>query len=96
MKLSKEQIEKLAQLARLTLTEEEKQRYSTQLTSILDYVEILKELDTTGVAETSQVTGLVNVTRPDEVGKTLATPDELLEASPLPKMEHQIRVKRIL
>lgn len=96
MKLSKEQIEKLAQLARLTLTEEEKERYSTQLTSILDYVEILKELDTTGVAETSQVTGLVNVTRPDEVGKTLATPDELLEASPLPKMEHQIRVKRIL
>ncbi len=96
MKLSKEQIEKLAQLARLTLTEEEKARYSTQLTSILDYVEILKELDTKGVAETSQVTGLVNVTRPDEIGKTLATPDELLDCSPLPKTEHQIRVKRIL
>lgn len=96
MKLTKEQVEKIAQLARLQLTEEEMERYAGQLTDILTYVEVLKELDTTGVPETSQVTGLMNVTRKDEARGVLATPDELLECSPLEKTDHQIRIKRIM
>lgn len=99
MKLTKEQVEKIAQLARLKLSEEEMERYADQLTTILDYVDILKELDTTGVPETSQVTGLTSVTREDEVrGKSQsgATPDELLACSPLEKNEHQLSIKRIL
>lgn len=96
MKLTKEQVQKIAQLARLKLTEEEIDRLANQLTDILDYVDILKELDTTGVPETSQVTGLTNVTRKDEARGVLATPDELLECSPLSKVDHQIRIKRIM
>ena len=96
MKLSKEQVQHIARLARLKLTPEEEELYAGQLTDILTYVEVLKELDTKGVVETSQVTGLSNVTREDEARGVLATPDELLECSPLPKVEHQIRIKRIM
>ncbi len=96
MKLTKEQVQKIAQLARLKLTDEEMERYAGQLTNILDYVDILKELDTTGVSETSQVTGLTNVTRTDEARGPLATPDELLACSPLPIVDHQPRIKRIM
>lgn len=96
MKLTKEQVEKIARLARLKLSEEEMERYAGQLTDILNYVEVLKELDTTGVPETSQVTGLTNVTRKDEARGVLATSDELLDCSPLEKTDHQIRIKRIM
>ena len=100
MKLTKEQVQHIARLARLKLTTEEEERYAGQLTEILNYVEVLKELDTKGVPETSQVTGLSNVTREDEEGRLgyaeEATADELLECSALPKVDHQIRIKRIL
>lgn len=96
MKLTKEEVQKIARLARLELTEEEMERYAGQLTDILTYVEVLKELDTSAVRETSQVTGLSMVSRTDELGETLCAPDELLANSPLPKDEHQIRVKRVI
>ena len=96
MKLTKEQVQHIARLARLKLTPEEEERYAEQLTEILNYVEVLKELDTKGVPETSQVTGLSNVTREDEARGVLATADELLGCSGLPKVNHQIRIKRIL
>lgn len=96
MKLTKEQVQHIARLARLKLTPEEEERYAAQLTDILTYVEVLKELDTKGVPETSQVTGLSNVTREDEPRGELATSDELLECSPLSKVDHQIRIKRIM
>jgi len=96
MQLTKEQVQKIAQLARLELTEAEMEKYAGQLTDILTYAEMLKELDTSAVEETSQVTGLSNVTREDVLDQPLCTPDELLECSPLPKEDHQIRVKRVL
>lgn len=96
MKLTKEQVEHIANLAKLKLTPEEVERFASQMTDILSYVEILGELDTKGVPETSQVTGLLNVSREDEARGVLATPDELLECSPLPKVDHQIRIKRIM
>lgn len=96
MKLTKEQVQHIAKLARLHLTDEEVDRYAEQLTSILTYVDVLKELDTSSVKETSQVTGLSLMPREDELGMALCTPDELLECSPLPKEEHQIRVKRVI
>jgi len=96
MKLSKEQVLKIANLARLKLTDEEVGRLSDQLTDILTYVEVISELDTKLVTPTSQVTGLSNVVREDVVTEQLCSPDELLEASPLPKDEHQIRVKKVL
>ncbi len=100
MSLTPEQVRHVAKLARLRLSEAEVEKFSTQLSSILDYVVILNEVDTEGVAPTSQVTGLENVTRKDEVrsgeaGKALGTPEELLACSPLPKDRDQIRVKPV-
>ena len=96
MKLTKEQVEKLAQLCRLKLTPEEVEKFSGELTDILDYVEMLGELDTEGVEETSQVTGLANVTREDEIDMELCEPGELLETSPLPKESNQIKINRMM
>lgn len=96
MKLTEEQVRKIAHLARLYLTDEEVKKYSDQITQILDYVDILKELDTEGVIETNQVTGLENVLRNDVVKQELCSPLELLECSPLPKDRNQIKTKRVI
>ncbi len=61
----------MAKLANLTLTEDEIKKFEGQLSSILEYVETLKEVDTDDVKETSQVTGLENVTREDETTPSL-------------------------
>jgi len=67
MKLSKQSVEHIAQLARLGLAKEETERYASQLSSILDYVETLQQVDTEGVEPTAQVTGLENVMRDDVI-----------------------------
>jgi len=67
MKLSKEEVEHIALLARLGISDEEKEKFAEQISSILDYVEQLKEVDTTGIEPTAQVTGLENLMRLDEV-----------------------------
>ena len=67
MKLEIQDIEDIAELARLHLTQDEKARYAGQLSAVLDYVEMLNEVDTTGVEETCQVTGLEDVVREDVV-----------------------------
>lgn len=64
------EIEKIAELARLELSENEKQQYAEQLSVILDYIEMLNEVDTEGVPETVQVTGLEDVFRDDVVVST--------------------------
>ncbi len=65
--LTTEEVKKIASLARLNLTEGEIEIYRGQLSSILDYVGQLKEVNTDGVEPTRQVSGLQNVTREDEV-----------------------------
>ena len=67
MKLTKEDIKRIADLARLKLTTKEKFLYAKQLTVVLDYIEMLNEVDTTDVPETCQVTGLQDVVREDVV-----------------------------
>lgn len=66
-KLGKEDILKLAKLARLRLNNKEVEQFQEEITSILGYVEKLDDVDTGKLKPTYQVTGLVNVTRPDEV-----------------------------
>ena len=63
--LTKKDIEHIATLARLDLSEVEKDQYAKELGIILDYVEMLNELDTSVIGETTQVTGLENVVRED-------------------------------
>ncbi|MBI5135528.1 Asp-tRNA(Asn)/Glu-tRNA(Gln) amidotransferase subunit GatC [Candidatus Uhrbacteria bacterium] len=72
--LNIDEVKKIANLARLHLTDEEVELYRGQLSSILDYVGQLKEVDTSNVEPTSQVTGLTDVTREDRV--ELANVDE--------------------
>lgn len=96
MKLTRDDVLKIAKLARLHLTEEEIERYANELTNILSYVDILSEVNTDGIPETAQVTGLSNVTRRDEVKQELCTPKDLLDCSPLPIVDDQIRINRIM
>jgi aspartyl-tRNA(Asn)/glutamyl-tRNA(Gln) amidotransferase subunit C len=65
--LNAKEIEKIATLARLDLSEEEKARYATELSVVFDYMQLLDEVDTDGVPETCQVTGLEDVVREDVV-----------------------------
>ena len=71
-------VKKIAKLANLPLTDEEEEKLGEQLSQTLDYVNKLEEIDTKNVGPTSQVTGLENVTREDEVTPSL-TQDEALE-----------------
>jgi len=80
VRISKEEIEHIASLARLSLTEKEKELFGSQLSSILDYMEKLNELDTRNVEPTSHVLPLSNVMRDDVPGPSIAREDALMNA----------------
>jgi aspartyl-tRNA(Asn)/glutamyl-tRNA(Gln) amidotransferase subunit C len=65
--IDREQVHKVASLARLELTPEEEEQFTTQLGSILQYVEQLNELDVTDVLPTTRAIDVSNVTRPDNL-----------------------------
>lgn len=65
MPLSKAQVEHIARLARLNLTPNEIERYTTELTVILDYIDQLKSVDTEGVEPQNQFITAENVFRED-------------------------------
>ncbi|HLD28108.1 MAG TPA: Asp-tRNA(Asn)/Glu-tRNA(Gln) amidotransferase subunit GatC [Patescibacteria group bacterium] len=81
MQLSKQEVEHIATLARLELTEEDKNKYGKQLSDIFGYIEKMQEIDTANVESTSQVTGLLNVMREDEVVESDCEVD-LLDSAP--------------
>ncbi len=94
-KISREDILKLAKLSKLRLSEDEIEQYQKELTEILEYISQLSKVDTKNLKPTSQVTGLENVTRKDEIIDYVATPDELLKNAPALKGD-LIKVKRVL
>ena len=67
--ITKEEVVKISQLARIELSEAEVEKFQKELSTILDYVEALKLVNVDGLEEVSQVTGLVNVQRVDSVVK---------------------------
>jgi aspartyl-tRNA(Asn)/glutamyl-tRNA(Gln) amidotransferase subunit C len=71
MALTSEQVAHVAHLARLELEAAELEKMRVQLSQILDYFDMLGEVDTTGVAPTAQVTGLTNAFRDDELRDSL-------------------------
>lgn len=79
--IDKEQVHKVALLARLELTPQEEEQFTTQLGSILDYFEQLSELDVTDVPPTTRAIDVSNVTRPDEL-QPYSDRDRLLESAP--------------
>jgi aspartyl-tRNA(Asn)/glutamyl-tRNA(Gln) amidotransferase subunit C len=70
----------VAKLANLTLSDEEKTKFEKQLEETVEYVKGLDEVDTTEVEPTSQVTGLENITREDEVRPSLSQEEALKNA----------------
>jgi aspartyl-tRNA(Asn)/glutamyl-tRNA(Gln) amidotransferase subunit C len=93
-KISLREVEHVARLARLALSESEKERMRSQLDVILAYVAKLAEVDTTGVPPTAHVLPLVNVMREDEVRPSYPA-EAMLANAPDPDGE-QFRVPKIL
>jgi aspartyl-tRNA(Asn)/glutamyl-tRNA(Gln) amidotransferase subunit C len=81
MALSREEVRHVAQLARLDFSDEEEQRMAEEMSQILDYVEKLDELDTSGVPPMSHVLDVTNVFRADEV-KARIDREQALEPAP--------------
>jgi aspartyl-tRNA(Asn)/glutamyl-tRNA(Gln) amidotransferase subunit C len=69
--ITREDVEHVAELARLDLTSAEKEQFIAQLNAILTYIEKLSELDTTAVEPTSHVIPMSNIFRHDEVRPSL-------------------------
>lgn len=69
-------LDKIARLADITLTEEEKSKLEPQLSEVVKFFDQLNEVNTDGVEPTSQTTGLIDVTRPDEIDVTRILPQD--------------------
>ncbi len=96
MKLKKEELDHVATLARLDLTDKEKEMYQSQLSDIFAYIEQLSEVDVKGVEPTAQVTGLENVYREDKI-KVWADDERKIALEQAPELEDgQVKVKRVL
>ena len=93
--ISRDDVQHLAQLSSLQLTDEELDSLQTDIGNILGYIEQLGELDTTGIEPTYQVTGLENVWRDDSVIKSDVTREQLLSLS-TESASHQVKVPKVL
>ena len=94
MALTQEEVKKIASLCRISLSESEVLKFQKELTTILDYVSELQQVDTEGVEEVSQVTGLSNVFRPDQVVPSEIT-DEIIKRFP-ESQGRLLKIKSIL
>ena len=81
MSVTIEKVENIARLAKLSFSEDEKEKFVEQFNQILDYMEKLNELDTSGVEPTYNVLALNNVMRPDEV-KNWLTQEQAIANAP--------------
>lgn len=88
-----EDVEHVAKLARLALTEDEKQLFTKQLADIVGYVNQLNELNVDNVEPMAQSIPMANVMKPDEVQKEISR-EEMLAISPFAE-DHFIRVPKI-
>ena len=94
-KLSREDVLKLARLARISLNDNEVQELAEELSTILQYVEQLQGVDVADLKPTNQVTGLVNVTRKDTILDYGYQPKELLK-NVHEQQDNMIKVKRMI
>ncbi len=94
MAISREEVEYIAGLARLTLNEEEIELYSKQLSDILGYIDQLNELDVENVEPMSHVLDMINVMREDKHLPSLSR-DEVMANAPDHDGEH-FKVPRVV
>jgi aspartyl-tRNA(Asn)/glutamyl-tRNA(Gln) amidotransferase subunit C len=92
--LRQEEVVKIAKLARIELSPKEVEKFQRELSTVLDYVEELKQVNTEGVEEVSQVTGLINVQREDKV-KVIEDREAIFKNAPDMK-DGYYKVKAIL
>ncbi|HOP75349.1 MAG TPA: Asp-tRNA(Asn)/Glu-tRNA(Gln) amidotransferase subunit GatC [Bacillota bacterium] len=94
MSLTRSQVEHVARLARLQLTEEECEAFTLQLNDILKFVEQLNTLNTEGIEPTAHAIPVSNVFRPDRVCPSLDP--ELALANAPDRVNYYFRVPKIL
>ena len=92
--ISKDDVQHLAALSSLQLTDDDVESLRQDLERIIKYIEQLSELDTTGVEPTYQVTGLENVWREDVVTQSVSR-DILLSLAP-DQQNNQVKVPKVL
>ncbi|HNY51396.1 MAG TPA: Asp-tRNA(Asn)/Glu-tRNA(Gln) amidotransferase subunit GatC [Smithella sp.] len=80
MKISSQEVEYVAHLARLEITNEEKDKFTSQLNDILLYIDKLNELDTKGVEPMSHAIGVTNAFREDNIIGSIGTEQSLANA----------------
>ena len=95
MIISKKEVEHIAELARLELSKVEIEKFQGELSSILDYISKLQEVDTKGVKPTFQTTELINVFREDKVQKERTLSQEEVLSNAPEKKEGYIKVKPV-
>ncbi len=93
--ISREEILKLAKLSNLELTDDEVEKYQDEVSSILEMITKLNEIDTEGVEPTYQVSGNQNVMREDKISEDIVSADRLLALAPK-KNKDQIEVPKVL
>lgn len=94
MKIDPKQIDKVSKLALLTLTDDEKERYSHQLSDIIEYVEKLNNLDLDSVEATDHIADLFNVFREDQIKPSIGI-EALKNIAPQFKDDHVVVPKII-
>ncbi|BAY82768.1 glutamyl-tRNA (Gln) amidotransferase subunit C [Calothrix parasitica NIES-267] len=92
--IDREQVRKVALLARLELTDEEEEKFTTQLGDILDYFEQLSELDVTDIEPTTRAIDVSNVTREDKL-QPYPNREEILQSAPEQEGEY-FKVPKIM
>ena len=92
--INKDEVRYIADLASLKLSEDEVEKFSKQLSDILDYVEKLDELDTEDIVPTAYTIPVKNVLREDKVKESLEL-EKVLQNAP-EKQDNQFRVPKIM
>lgn len=94
MAVTKKDVEKIAELARLKFSEEELENFTPQMNEILSYMDKLNELDTENVNPLSHPVEQTNVFREDELKASISTEDALKNAPS--KDEHHFKVPKVI
>lgn len=94
MQLSDEEVRKIAELAKLDLTDAEVALYAGQLSAILQYFQRLQQIDTSHIEPTASVLPLRNILRRDEAGQPL-TPEQVIANAPQ-SLDNQFLVSAVL
>lgn len=93
--ITTDDVHHLAQLSSLQLSDSEVENLRADLENIINYINQLNEVDTSGVEPTYQVTGLENVWRGDEIDAGSVTPEQLLDLA-AEQSGHCVKVLKVL